>query len=207
MRKAKRGLKRSEARRVGQRTYVHKDCSDDRLTSGASFPREIRVRTTLFATESESRAISSAACSPTRVAGEGSARAGSEEREGGEEEGTGSGWLTAPLSLSIASIPTESWGSKILQAMSDAARAPADSGVAANHARVLREWKQRLVRIFHHFERGTHIFYLSLCRCFSWKPGVIRSGDTILYGLCVFLSLRSSPLSSLFNRHVEVLLF
>ncbi|CAM9120335.1 unnamed protein product, partial [Hapterophycus canaliculatus] len=60
MRKAKRGLKRSEARRSGHRTYVHRQRPEERLSSGAAFPREIRVRTTHFASESESRAISSA---------------------------------------------------------------------------------------------------------------------------------------------------
>lgn len=55
MRKAKRGLKRSEARRGGHRTYVHKDRPQDRLTSGAAFPRDIRVRTTHFAADSETK--------------------------------------------------------------------------------------------------------------------------------------------------------
>lgn len=159
MRKAKRGLKRSEARRSGHRTYVHKQRPEDRLTSGAAFPREIRVRTTHFASESEFRAISSASQSPPCGAvrgGGGEARGGGGGGDagvlgfggvGGWEglgDGGGSSWLTTGLMSSSASwFPTGSWGTKMLQAMTDAARAPAECGVAASHARVLREWKQR----------------------------------------------------------------
>lgn len=159
MRKAKRGLKRSEARRAGHRTYVHKQRPEDRLTSGAAFAREIRVRTTHFASESESRAISSASQSPPRGAlrGAGGDAEGGDARVlgaslggsgGGGWDGLGDGgessWLTTGLmSSSLSWFPTELWGTKILQAMTDAARAPAECGVAASHARVLREWRQR----------------------------------------------------------------
>lgn len=156
MRKAKRGLKRSEARRSGHRTYIHKQRPEDRLTSGAAFPREIRVRTTHFASESESRAITSASQSPPRGAirgagGEGGGGGGWDAGvlgAGGGWEGLGDGggasWLTTGLmSSSVSWFPTGSWGTKMLQAMTDAARAPAECGVAASHARVLREWRQR----------------------------------------------------------------
>ncbi|CAM9593530.1 unnamed protein product [Ectocarpus sp. 12 AP-2014] len=151
MRKAKRGLKRSEARRSGHRTYVHKQRPQDRLTSGAAFPREIRVRTTHFVSESASRAISSASHSPPRRGGAdggaGGARGGEEggvvgysrggvnlggSWDGFGDGGGGSAWLNAG-----------SWGTDVLQAMTDVARAGAESGVTASHARVLREWKQR----------------------------------------------------------------
>ena len=160
MRKAKRGLKRSEARRSGHRTYVHKQRPEDRLTSGAAFAREIRVRTTRFASESESRAITSASQSPPRGAirgagGEGGALGGGDAGApgagwggiGGWEglgDGGASSWLTTGLmSSTISWFPTGSWGTKLLQDMTDAARAPAEFGVAASHARVLREWRQR----------------------------------------------------------------
>lgn len=161
MRKAKRGLKRSEARRSGHRTYVHKQRPEDRLTSGAAFPREIRVRTTHFASESESRAISSASQSPPRGAIRGAGGEGYGGGGGGDAglsgagfgggvgseglgDGGGSSWLTTGLmSSSVSWFPTGSWGTKMLQAMTDAARAPAECGVAASHARVLREWRQR----------------------------------------------------------------
>lgn len=158
MRKAKRGLKRSEARRCGHRTYVHKQRPEDRLTSGAAFAREIRVRTTHFASESESRAISSASHSPPRgaIRGSGGGQDGGWDAGppaegfggGGGWEGLGDGggsfWLTTGLmSSSLSWFPTESWGTKMLQAMTDAARAPVECGVAASHARVLREWRQR----------------------------------------------------------------
>lgn len=161
MRKAKRGLKRSEARRSGHRTYVHKQRPEDRLTSGAAFAREIRVRTTHFASESESRAISSASQSPPRGGirggrGEGGGLGGGDAGAsgtgwgGGGWEGLGggggSGWLTTGLvSSTVGWFPTGSWGTKLLQDMTDAARAPAECGVAASHARVLREWRQRYV--------------------------------------------------------------
>ena len=178
MRKAKRGLKRSEARRSGHRTYVHKQRPEDRLTSGAAFPREIRVRTTHFASESESRAISGASLSPPRGGairggaagrggggggfgggdagalggqslGGGGAGAGSSLTVGEGWDGLGDGggsssWLTTGLlSPPVGAFPAAAWGTSMLQAMMDTARAPAECGVAASHARVLREWRKR----------------------------------------------------------------
>lgn len=164
MRKAKRGLKRSEARRSGHRTYVHRQRPEERLTSGAAFPREIRVQTTHFASESESRVISSASQSPPRGAmmcsgGGGGGKTGMGGRSrgdgtgaGGGGDGSGSGWDcygdgggSAWLMPSSAQslFHTGSWGSKVLQAMTDAARAPPECGVTASHARILREWRQR----------------------------------------------------------------
>ncbi len=166
MRKAKRGLKRSEARRSGHRTYVHKQRPEDRLTSGAAFPREIRVRTTHFASESESRAISSASMSPPRRGGGSGGGGGGDAGTLGQSRGgglvaggssltlgdgwdgfgddAGASWLTTGLlSSPIGSFPTASWGTSLLQAMTDTARAPAECGVAASHARVLREWRKR----------------------------------------------------------------
>lgn len=151
MRKAKRGLKRSEARRSGHRTYVHKQRPQDRLTSGAAFPREIRVRTTHFVSESASRAISSASLSPRRRGG---ADGGGGGPRGGEEGGL-VGYSRGGVSLGgswdgfgdggggFAWLNAGSWGTDVLQAMTDFARAGAESGVTASHARVLREWKQR----------------------------------------------------------------
>ena len=199
MRKAKRGLKRSEAQRGGHRMYVHKRRPEDRLTSGSAFARELRVRTTHFASESESRAISRSSQRPPSpplplplplhchdgggggVGGGGGSGGGGgialgERKHGrsvlGVEEiaaagggGGGGGWgegeggvggdrgggdgergeggLTVPMSSVSSWPPTASWGSKVLQAMSDAAHAPKELGVVAGHARVLREWKQR----------------------------------------------------------------
>lgn len=177
MRKAKRGLKRSEARRGGHRAYVHKDRPEDVLRSGSAFPRQIRVRTTAFASQAEARAMTNSASSAAAAAGAAAALAaaavhlsgslgdseyramrgrgggeGSEKKEAvAAIQAGGPGCSTAPshsrsfpLRASFGSEPAAgSWGSEMLQAMSDAARAPADSGVAVNHARVLREWKRR----------------------------------------------------------------
>ncbi|CAM9869182.1 unnamed protein product [Ectocarpus sp. 6 AP-2014] len=151
MRKAKRGLKRSEARRSGHRTYVHKQRPQDRLTSGAAFPREIRVRTTHFVSESASRAISSASHSSCRGGGADGGGGGA----GGGEEGGVVGYSRGGVSLGgswdgfgdggggSAWLSAGSWGTDVLQAMTDFARAGAERGVTASHARVLREWKQR----------------------------------------------------------------
>ncbi|CAM9478403.1 unnamed protein product [Ectocarpus sp. 4 AP-2014] len=151
MRKAKRGLKRSEARRSGHRTYVHKQRPQDHLTSGAAFPREIRVRTTHFVSESASRAISSASHSPRRRGGADGGGGG----PGGGEKGGVVGYSRGGVSLGgswdgfgdggggSAWLNAGSWGTDVLQAMTDFARAGAESGVTASHARVLREWKQR----------------------------------------------------------------